>query len=73
MKNRMGEKSIFFLVVPLRELVPDLEADGLDAAGGELWLGGVEATTVDRHHLHDHRINTALRDSHQVYQGCLNL
>jgi hypothetical protein len=70
--NITGEKKLF-LVVPLRELVPDLEADGLDAAGSKLWFGGVEATAVDCYHLHDHRINTALCDSHQVYQGCLNL
>jgi pyrroloquinoline quinone (PQQ) biosynthesis protein C len=73
MKNRTGEKKNLFLAIPLRELVPDLEANGLNAAGSELWLGGVEATAVDSHHLHDHRVNTALRDSHQVYQGCLNL
>nr|ACN35004.1 unknown [Zea mays] len=58
--------------ISLRELVPNLKADGLNAAGSKLWLGGIEATAVDSHHLHDHRINTALRDSHQVYQGCLH-
>jgi len=69
MKNRTGEKKKnLFLAIPLRELVPDLEADGLNAAGSKLRLGGVEATAVDSHHLHNHRINTALRDSHQVYR-----
>lgn len=47
--------------IPLGELVTDLEANGLDPAGGELGLGGVEAVAVRRHHLHDHAINAALR------------
>ena len=38
----------------------DLEADGLDAAGGKLRLGNVEAAAVGGHHLHHHPVNTAL-------------
>lgn len=39
----------------------NLEADGLNATGGELRLGGVEAAAVGSHHLHHHPINAALR------------
>lgn len=50
-----------FLHLPLGELMANLEADGLNATGGQLRLGGVEATAVGSHHLHHHPINAALR------------
>jgi len=57
-----AEEEARVLVVPLGELVADLETNGLDAAGSELGLDGVEATAVRRYHLHDHPIDAALRN-----------
>lgn len=65
----MISKSRSFHGISLGELVADLEADGLDATGGELRLLGVEAATVGRYHFHDQPVNAALRYSHQVTQG----
>jgi hypothetical protein len=48
--------------ISLGELVANLETDGLDAAGSELGLGGVEAAAVSRYHLHDHPVDAALRN-----------